>query len=102
MQESVRRFALVLAVVAGGVVFTFLDKPADAEGRRRPERSPEAALRDHVLETIEQGRQTFRFDTFGDEAFWGDTLKLHQAIEGKQRSAAWVPESARTPRWPSD
>ncbi|HEX6793667.1 MAG TPA: hypothetical protein VF304_07415, partial [Casimicrobiaceae bacterium] len=29
-----------------------------------------------------EGRHTFRFDTFGDEAFWGDTLKLHQAIEG--------------------
>ena len=29
-----------------------------------------------------QGKQTFRFDTFGDEAFWGDTLKLHQAIAG--------------------
>ena len=28
------------------------------------------------------GRQTFRFDTFGDEAFWGDQLQLHQAIEG--------------------
>jgi hypothetical protein len=31
---------------------------------------------------MEEGRQTFRFDTFGDEAFWGDLLKLHQAIEG--------------------
>ncbi|HLJ74886.1 MAG TPA: hypothetical protein VKU62_09895, partial [Thermoanaerobaculia bacterium] len=31
---------------------------------------------------IAQGRQVFRYDTFGDEAFWGDTLKLHQAIEG--------------------
>lgn len=29
-----------------------------------------------------QGRQIFRFDTFGDEAFWGDTLQLHKAIEG--------------------
>jgi hypothetical protein len=28
------------------------------------------------------GRDTFRFDTFGDEMFWGDTLKLHEAIEG--------------------
>jgi hypothetical protein len=28
------------------------------------------------------GRRIFRFDTFGDEAFWGDTLKLHQAIAG--------------------
>jgi len=23
---------------------------------------------------VAQGRQTFRFDTFGEEAFWGDTL----------------------------
>jgi hypothetical protein len=32
---------------------------------------------------IEQGRRTFRFDTFGDEAFWGDTLRLHEAIAGQ-------------------
>jgi hypothetical protein len=31
---------------------------------------------------INDGRQTFRYDTFGDEAFWGDTLQLHTAIEG--------------------
>jgi cytochrome c peroxidase len=31
---------------------------------------------------VEQGRQVFRFDTFGDESFWGDTLQLHKAIEG--------------------
>lgn len=29
-----------------------------------------------------QGKKVFRFDTFGDQAFWGDTLHLHQAIEG--------------------
>jgi hypothetical protein len=33
---------------------------------------------------ILQGQQIFRFDTFGDQAFWGDMLKLHQAIEGAQ------------------
>src|SRR5919112_469630 len=31
---------------------------------------------------IAEGKQTFRFDTFGDQAFWGDTLHLHQAIAG--------------------
>ena len=36
----------------------------------------------NVEAMMEQGQQTFRFDTFGDEAFWGDMLKLHQAIEG--------------------
>ena len=31
---------------------------------------------------IDEGRQTFRYDTFGDEDFWGGALKLHQAIAG--------------------
>jgi mono/diheme cytochrome c family protein len=30
--------------------------------------------------TIEQGKQTFRFDTFGDEAQWTDRLRLHEVI----------------------
>jgi len=36
----------------------------------------------NALTTLKNGRNIFRFDTFGDQAFWGDTLKLHQAIEG--------------------
>src|SRR5688572_29789946 len=31
----------------------------------------------NAQQMISEGRQTFRFDTFGDEAFWGDLLKLH-------------------------
>ena len=31
-----------------------------------------------------RGQQIFRFDTFGDETFWSDTLKLHQAIAGSR------------------
>src|SRR6266849_2714814 len=37
---------------------------------------------ENATQKVLQGEQIFRFDTFGDEAFWGDTLKLHQAIEG--------------------
>jgi hypothetical protein len=37
---------------------------------------------------VTQGRQIFRFDTFGDEAFWGGMLKLHQAIEGAGHAGA--------------
>jgi hypothetical protein len=33
---------------------------------------------------LSDGRRTFRSDTFGDEAFWGDTLQLHKAIEGSK------------------
>jgi mono/diheme cytochrome c family protein len=33
---------------------------------------------------IRDGRNIFRYDTYGDEAFWGDALGLHQAIQGSQ------------------
>jgi cytochrome c5 len=31
---------------------------------------------------LAQGQQTFRFDTFGDETFWTDTLRIHEVIQG--------------------
>src|SRR4249920_1095964 len=45
---------------------------------------------------VKDGRQTFRFDTFGDETFWGDQLKLHQAIEGAQFGGVGPGLSPRT------
>jgi cytochrome c5 len=39
-------------------------------------------VRNNSERTLKEGQQTFRFDTFGDEAWWGDTLHLHEAIEG--------------------
>src|SRR5512140_1580813 len=39
-------------------------------------------VNDNSETLLREGKDTFRFDTFGDEAFWGDTLQLHQAIEG--------------------
>ena len=33
---------------------------------------------------IERGRNIFRFDTFGDEDFWGGLLRLHEAIKGQK------------------
>jgi hypothetical protein len=40
------------------------------------------AIAAHSQDMLARGREIFRYDTFGDEAFWGDTLKLHQAIAG--------------------
>ncbi len=34
---------------------------------------------------LSEGRETFRFDTFGSEAFWGDGLHLHQALVSRER-----------------
>src|SRR4051812_17584027 len=41
-------------------------------------------IRSHAMEMVLDGRKTFRFDTFADEAFWGGKLQLHQAIKGER------------------
>jgi hypothetical protein len=40
------------------------------------------AIAQNGYDLMNSGVQIFRFDTFGDERFWSDTLKLHQAIGG--------------------
>src|SRR4051812_26527985 len=54
---------------------------SDADGRKADaERQTDA----NAQRMLDEGKQTFRFDTFGDEAFWSDALQLHRAIEGAQ------------------
>ena len=31
----------------------------------------------NALRKVTEGRRIFRYDTFGDQAFWGDALRLH-------------------------
>ncbi len=53
-----------------------LDRGAKTRG------APPDNVQASAAQLVDQGRQTFRFDTFGDEAFWGGQLQLHKAIEG--------------------
>lgn len=41
---------------------------------------PEDAVVAFARKQIEEGRKTFRYDTFGDEDFWGGTLRLHEPV----------------------
>ena len=62
-----------------------------------PERSRDAKKVDRQAQaTLDLGRQIFRFDTFGDEAWWGDTLKLHQAIAGARNGGVGPGVSPKT------
>jgi hypothetical protein len=56
----------------------------------------DAATRQNSQQMIRDGRQTFRYDTFGDEAFWGDALQLHKAIEGAKLGGVGPGVSPRT------
>ena len=41
-------------------------------------------IKEHAEDSFERGQTIFRFDTFGDEVFWGDALQLHDAVQGEQ------------------
>jgi hypothetical protein len=56
----------------------------------------DASIEHNANRMIREGRRTFRFDTFGDEAFWGDALRLHQAIEGERFGGVGPGVSPRT------
>ncbi|WP_064692567.1 hypothetical protein [Rhizobium aegyptiacum] len=43
----------------------------------------DAAAAAQARRYLEEGRETFRFDTFGSEDFWGGKLKLHEAVAGE-------------------
>ncbi|MGH7601721.1 MAG: hypothetical protein ACREOI_35615, partial [bacterium] len=88
MKINAKKLLFVMPLVAG---LAFLPwPPVEAPSNVTREaflRQPSASrFDDPILQNaqkmIDEGRQIFRFDTFGDEAFWGDALKLHQAIAG--------------------
>ena len=76
-----RRSLLAITLSLIGVLFAALFAKGDLVNRVR-QSMLDAQVDANGQAKIAQGREVFRHDTFGDEDFWGGTLKLHQAIEG--------------------
>lgn len=75
--------SLALLWLAGSSAIPVAAEPGDQGGERSPhDPSGDGRLEAGALAKLREGRRIFRYDTFGDQAFWGDTLKLHQAIAG--------------------
>src|ERR1700746_3066578 len=47
--------------------------PAQSHAKKQKPRNFDAQIAENANELLEDGRQVFRFNTFGDEKFWGDT-----------------------------
>ena len=54
------------------------------------------AIDRHAERMVQRGRQIFRFDTFGSEAFFGDALQLHKAIAGAKNGGVGAGVSPKT------
>ena len=110
MRDSRKVFPVVVAVAAMGIAGISLDLSASAQVLSNGQISNSDAgspdqdrgkrhldpIADNAQTMLEQGRQTFRFETFGDEAFWGDTLKIHRAIAGAKQGGVGPGVSPQT------
>ena len=56
----------------------------------------DAEIARHVQTMVDEGRKTFRYDTFGSEGFWGDALQLHKAIAGERNGGVGPGVSPKT------
>lgn len=78
-------FALIALIISHNTLQSGENKEYSNQHKTSPFEFQSAYDR-HLLTNaramILEGRQTFRFDTFGNEQFWGATLKLHEAIKG--------------------
>jgi hypothetical protein len=83
---------IVLVAICGagllGAVFASaadnMQKGFDAESAR------------YAQTMLEEGKKTFRYATFGSEAFWGDALQLHKAIAGEKNGGVGPGVSPKT------
>src|SRR5579864_7144557 len=82
----------VVAVLAGAVILFLIVAWVPAKKTKNESPTPTAAspaspndqlINSNMQAMFNQGRHIFRYDTFGDEAFWGGTIHLHQAIAGE-------------------
>lgn len=88
--------ALACAGTICFVLFSGQPTPASAETDGAALSANDRAIARHADRMLEDGRNVFRFDTFGSEAFFGDALQLHRAIAGAANGGVGPGVSPRT------
>src|SRR5512140_3588791 len=91
--------ALARAVVTSLVVLAAAPALAAKPVARPPAHALggfDAEIARNSQQLLTEGREIFRFDTFGSEAFWGDALQLHKAIAGEKNGGVGPGVSPKT------
>ena len=77
-------FAASLTVAAGYLSNRSRAQQSADVSRAQNEKAYDQQISDNAQRMMEQGKQIFRYDTFGSEEFWGGKLRLHEAIAGQK------------------
>lgn len=76
-----RRVTLSLVSLVSAALIAVSGCASNTDTKNTGDKDP---ISQNAQQMVQAGQQTFRFDTFGSEVFWGDAIKLHQAIEGEK------------------
>src|SRR6476660_2077088 len=86
-------FSAASALVAMAVTGVVGSTPQASARNAAAAANPAPAARSSL---VSQGKHTFRFDTFNDQAFWGGVLHLNRAIAGKANGGVGPGVSPKT------
>jgi hypothetical protein len=78
------RKVIVLLLFAGAVVYIGERTTAQRESGMPQKMGFDSRIDSNAQRMLDEGRRIFRYDTFGDEVYWSDKLKLHRAIAGQK------------------
>ena len=76
--------AASLTIAAGYLSNRSRAQQSADRGRGQNEKAYDQQINENAQRMMEQGKQIFRYDTFGSEDFWGGKLRLHEAIVGQK------------------
>ena len=77
--------SLLIAIMVAAIFKADAQQPPKKAGEVKATKDNwSAAVDENAQSMFAEGKRIFRFDTFGDEVYWTDTLRLHQAIEGEK------------------
>jgi hypothetical protein len=99
--KSVAKIAIGLVLFTGLAVSSYRlirvqEASAQAQKQGASASGFDAVIDSNSERMMKEGQHTFRFDTFGDEAFWGDALQLHKAIAGAKNGGIGTGVSPKT------
>jgi len=95
MKNARKSLAVLAAGVLAVVAWSAWAKPQQTSSQPAPSANDQM-ISNNAQEMLKQGKEIFRFDTFGDEVFWGDALRLHQAIAGEKQGGVGPGVSPKT------
>lgn len=89
---------VLLSVLTAGTYHLIGTERASAQTQKTttPPNGFDVVVHNNADRMMKEGQQTFRYDTFGSEAFWGDTLQLHKAIAGEKNGGVGGGVSPKT------